>query len=361
MTDFAEALRALPKAELHVHLDGSIRPQTLLDLYRVAGRDAPAARAEQVATAIGAGRQFDGLPDYLKVFDHTLPAMQTEPALRRVAQELVEDAARDGVHHIEVRFCPDLHRKGGLEHDAILTAVTDGLREGERRLGVSFGVIVTALRNRDSAESEALARLAARFSDRAVVAFDLAGDEEGFPCHVHRTAFDLARDAGLKLTLHAGEVAGPEAIAEALEQGAHRIGHGTHLRDDPMLLERVREAQIPLEMCPTSNVQTRSVESYSDHPALDYHRQGIAVTVSTDARLISNTTVSGELARLRESHRMTWEEAQALARASFQAAFIDETRRSELIGRVATIAGRLREAGFDPDSTTNGEDLAAAD
>lgn len=354
MTGFFEALRALPKAELHVHLDGSVRPQTLLDLAHVQRLEAPAARAEAVAEAIGAGRLFDDLPGYLAVFGQTLPVMQTEPALRRIAQELVEDAARDGVHHLEVRFCPDLHVKRGLDPDAVLNAVIDGLREGQRRLAVSFGIIVTALRNHTAEESAALAGLAARFRDRSVVAFDLAGTEEGFPSTLHQRAFDIAREAGLKLTIHAGEAAGPESIAAALECGADRIGHGTHLREDPALLERVRDAQVPLETCPSSNVQTRSVASYADHPALDYHRKGLVVTVNTDSRLISNTTVSAELMHLHEAHALTWDEAQALARASFRAAFIDESRRAELLGRVDTVAARLRASGFGPASAANG-------
>ncbi|MEO0811238.1 MAG: adenosine deaminase, partial [Myxococcota bacterium] len=320
---------------------GSIRPQTLLDLARVARLDPIAKSADAVIGALGAGQVFDSLPHYLELFSHTLPVMQRAPALRRIAHELVEDAARDGVHHVEVRFCPDLHVGSGLSLDAVMEAVCVGLQEGQRRFAVSWGLIVTALRQEPAERSEALAQLAAQWSERGVVGFDLAGKEDGYPCSVHQRAFEIAKDAGLGLTIHAGEVTGPATIAAALERGAERIGHGTNLRDDPALLERFREERIPLEMCPSSNVQTRSVTGYEDNPALDYLRGGLEVTINTDSRLISNTTVTDELMHLRRAHAMSWDEAKRLAQASFRAAFVDESRREELIARVPTMAARL--------------------
>ncbi|MEM6732692.1 MAG: adenosine deaminase family protein, partial [Myxococcota bacterium] len=236
--------------------------------------------------------------------------------------------------------------------DAVLQAVLTGLREGERRLAVSFGVIVTALRNLSPADSLRLAELAVAWSDRGVVGFDLAGPEEGNSSEPHRRAFETAAGGGLGVTIHAGEVSGPETVTHALDCGANRIGHGTQLRRDPAVLERVKSEQIPLESCPTSNVQTHAVTGYDDHPLMDYHRQGLPVTVNTDSRLVSLTSVTDEMMHLHEHQGMTWDEAIELCKASFRAAFLDAARKEELVGRVDTVVEKAIAAGFNPATLT---------
>lgn len=275
--------------------------------------------------------------------------MQTESALRRIAHELVEDAARESIHHLEVRFCPALHTAAGLTPEQVLGAVREGLEEGQRKYEVSYGMIVSGLRERGGEASLAMARLAAEWRDRRVVAFDLAGPEVGFPARDHAEAIRSAKAAGLHLTLHAGEVTDAAAVVDALERGADRIGHGVHLRDDPGLLDAFAERGVALEMCPSSNVQTRSVASYEDHPIVDFHRRGIPVTVNTDSRLVSLTTVTDEFLHLREHHALTWDEVVELCKNSFRYAFLSEPKREELVARVDTVAAKLVAAGFSPD------------
>lgn len=342
MSSFEQALRALPKAELHVHLDGSLRLQTLSDLDRVLNTGLPRAGLDAIRTELKLGAIHGSLEDYLQGFTRSLAVLQTAPGLRRVAQELVEDAARESIHHLEVRLCPDLHCERGLSTSDVLEAVRVGLAEGERRFGISFGILVSAMRHRSEKDSERLAELAVSWKDRGVVGFDLAGIETGNPCHVHTAALARVKKAALGLTLHAGEVTSARAVAEALDCGADRIGHGTQLRDDPALLERLVESAVPLEMCPSSNVQTGAVAGYNDHPALDYLRAGLCVCINTDSRLMSQTTVTDELMHLFRAHRLTWKEAITLCDNSFFSCFISEERKKELSQRLELMAAKLK-------------------
>ncbi|MEO1173265.1 MAG: adenosine deaminase, partial [Myxococcota bacterium] len=226
LIDFPAAVRALPKAELHVHLDGSPRAQTLLDLAWAAKREPIADSPDGLVAALRAGNVFQSLEHYIAAFVQTISLMQTAPALRRIAHELMEDAAREAIHHLEVRFCPDLHTREGLSRDQVLEAVVAGLEEGKRKWELSYGVIVSGLREQGPEASLEMAQLAVAWRDRGVVAFDLAGPETGFPAREHEEAIRLARSAGLHLTLHAGEVTDAEAVREAVDLGTERIGHG---------------------------------------------------------------------------------------------------------------------------------------
>lgn len=341
MSPFEQALRALPKAELHVHLDGSLRLQTLSDLDRVLNTGLPRGDLDAIRAELKLGAIRGSLEDYLRGFERSLAVLQTAPGLRRVAQELVEDAARESIHHLEVRLCPDLHCERGLSTSDVLEAVRVGLTEGERRFGISFGILVSAMRHRSEKDSERLAELAVSWKERGVVGFDLAGIETENPCRVHRAAFARVKRAGLGLTLHAGEVTSAQAVADALDCGADRIGHGTQLRDDPALLQRFVENAVPLEMCPSSNVQTGAVAGYEDHPALHYLRAGLRVCVNTDNRLMSQTTVTDELMHLFRVHGLSWDEAIKLCYNSFFSCFISDDRKEELSQRLELMASKL--------------------
>lgn len=344
--EVAGILGTLPKAELHVHLEGSIRLDTLLDLARVQRVALASRNPEVLAKTLRLGEPFEDLAAHLDVFETTVSVLQSAPALRRVAHEIVEDAARDQVHHLELRLCPDLHRDGGLTQDEVLSAVLAGLTEGERRFAVSFGVIITAMRERPPAESQRLSKLAGMWSERGVVGFDLAGLEPEVAATVHRDALRMAQLEGLGTTIHAGEAAGPDSVAEALELGADRIGHGTRSREDPGLAAECAKRAIPFEMCPSSNVQTGAVGEIADHPALDYLRAGIAVSIHTDNRLVSQTNVTRELVLLWRHGAMTWPEAVALCRNSLESAFLPEGRRRQLCSRLDTVVQRLEGSGF---------------
>ncbi|GAB3974879.1 adenosine deaminase [Actinoallomurus acanthiterrae] len=282
------------RIELHCHLDGSVRPATIRRLAAAQGLMLPGP-VETLAVAPPSCRT---LPQYLGYIDVALDVLQRPEALHEVAMELVEDWAGDGVGHGEVRFAPQLHQRAGLRPEEVLDAVAEGLAEGSRRWGVTTSLILCCLRHQPPQISAEVARLALDRRD-VVAGLDLAGDET-MPGAPHREAFDAAHAAGLPVTIHAGEAAGADSVWEALDVlGAQRIGHGVRSAEDPALLSRLREDDIVLEMCPTSNVQTGAVSAPAAHPIDTLLRHGIPVTVSTDARTVSNTTLGREFERLR--------------------------------------------------------------
>ena len=261
-----ERLRRLPKAELHCHLDGSVRPQTLLDLAAEYGTPMPAATAAGLRDYMRVA-DARNLEDYLARFVTTLAVLQRADALERVAYELAEDASREGVRYIEVRYAPVLNTRESLSLEGAVEAAVRGLARAERDHGIVGRVIVCALRHLSPAVSLELAELAAAYRGRGVVGFDLAGGELGHPASEHAAAFLFAREHDLACTCHAGEGDGPASVRQALHRcGAHRIGHATRLIEDPALMEYVNDRRIPLEICLTSNVQTRVARSYESHP-----------------------------------------------------------------------------------------------
>ena len=293
-----ETILAWPKAELHCHLDGSLRLSTLLDLARKHNKLdlLPAQEEDALAEEL---KKIDGsatLEEYLAWFGYSIPMMQTRSALHRIAYELAEDAAAENVRYLEVRYGPILHTDEGLTLWQVNDAVLAGLRDAERDFNITTGVIVCGLRDRFESASLAQAELAASYHDAGVIGFDLAGGERGNPADMHGAAFYHARKHLLNITIHAGESFGPASIRQALFKcGAHRIGHGVTLGQDPDLLRYFVDRQIPLEVCPTSNVQTHVVASYEAHPVAEYCRAGVPVTINTDNRLFSHTTVTDEL------------------------------------------------------------------
>ena len=293
-----ETILAWPKAELHCHLDGSLRLATLLDLARQHDKLdlLPAQDEGALAEEL---KKIDGsatLEEYLAWFGYSIPMMQKRSALHRIAYELAEDAAAENVRYLEVRYGPILHTDEGLTLWQVNDAVLAGLRDAERDFGITTGVIVCGLRDRRESASLAQAELAASYRDDGVIGFDLAGGEQGNPAEMHGAAFYHARKHLLNITVHAGESFGPASIQQALFKcGAHRIGHGVTLGQDPDLLRYFVDRQIPLEVCPTSNVQTHVVASYEAHPVAEYCRAGVPITINTDNRLFSRTTVTDEL------------------------------------------------------------------
>jgi adenosine deaminase len=324
-----EVIRALPKAELHCHLDGSIRASTLLELGREYGQAMPAATPELLESVMAA-RDVRDLDQYLGRFEVTLSVLQTASALSRVARELVEDAAADGVRYMEIRFCPALNVRGSLSLTEVMDAVLDGSAEGERLSGTIARVIVCALRSMPPALSRELAELAVAYRGRGVVGFDLAGGEHGNPAAAHASAFDVARRGGLAVTVHAGEAFGFKSIRQAVfDLSADRIGHGTRLYEDERLASYVNDRRITLEICLTSNVQTRVAPSYSEHPLRSYFDRGMSVTLNTDNRLISGTTLTDEYLHAARELGFTLRELGEIAIESFATAFLPwEMRRT---------------------------------
>ncbi len=338
-------LRALPKTDLHCHLDGSMRLSTILELASEQGMPPPAPDEASLARAIHMGESCGSLEEYLVAFDVTLSVLQTERALARSAYELALDCAADGVRHVEVRYSPALHRKKGLANEAIVEAVLDGLHRGARETGITTGVIVCGIRNMPPATSLELARLAAAYRHKGVCAFDLAGGEADFPARDHRAAFLAARESNLSCTCHAGEGAGADSIAQALHLcGAHRIGHGVRLGEDPELLAYVNDHRIALECCPSSNVQTGAVESLEKHPLRSYLQQGLRVTVNTDNRLITDTTSAHELLIAHQRCGLGLDELVTCVLNGWKSAFLPYAEKRERIQQAAAEIERLLQA-----------------
>ena len=286
----------LPKTDLHVHLDGSLRPETILELAAEQGVTLPAEDVAGLRRAVHAGENTGSLVKYLEAFDITLSVLQTEAALHRVAYELAEDASRENVRYMEVRYSPMLHLQQGLRLTQVVETVLRGLHEAELDHGIESRLILCGIRNISPERSLEMAELVVAYKGRGVVGFDLAGAEYDHPAKDHYEAFSLVRRNNINVTIHAGEAYGPPSIAQALHDcGAHRIGHGCRLREDGDLLHYVVDHRIPLECCPSSNVQTGAIASLPTHPLRLYLNLGARVTINTDNRLITDTTVSREL------------------------------------------------------------------
>lgn len=336
-----DELRRWPKAELHVHLDGCLRPQTMLDLARTQGVRLPADTPDALAAALSV-KEARSLEDYLSKYQYTLAVMQTADALERVAYELVCDVAAENVRYIEIRYSPLLHRPA-LSLAQAIEAPLRGIKRAEAETGTKVGVIVCAIRTLPPADSLALAQAAADYRGAGVVAFDLAGPERGYPAAAHRDAFAHAAKHGLACTCHAGEGDGPGQIHEALHVcGATRIGHGTRLGEDEALLEEVVAGGVPLEMCVTSNVHTRAVASAAEHPLRRYLERGVKVTLNTDGRLMDGISLTDEYFL---AHSVLGLTAANLARVTLnaaEAAFLQESERVALVARLQTELEALR-------------------
>lgn len=337
-----DILRRLPKAELHCHLDGSVRPQTLLDLGREYDVVMPRADAAALADYMHV-TDARHLEDYLKRFEVTLSVMQTAPALERIAFELAEDAAREGVRYIEVRFAPVLNTRGGLKVDEAVDASARGLARAEEAHGIMGRVIVTALRNHSPSESMELAELAVSHRANGVVGFDLAGGEAGNPASAHAKAFAYAHRHDMACTCHAGEGDGAGSVREAVHEcGANRIGHATRLIEDEALTEYVNDRRIALEICLTSNVQTRVASTYEAHPLRRYFDRGLNVVLNTDNRLMSNVTLTDEYEHASRDLNFTFDELCEISLNGFASAFIPWKERELLIATAMRDMDKLR-------------------
>jgi adenosine deaminase len=318
--DLAGALRELPKAELHQHLDGSVRPETAVELAAEAGM--PLDLAEARRRLVGPERCVNQA-ELLTYFDLPIALLQTGPALRRVTEELVDALVADGVRYAELRWAPRLHLAGGLAVADVIEAVVEGLRSAAARHGPDMplvGLIVTAMRSHPPMANVELARTAAAFGT-PVVGFDLAGLEAEYPAPPHAAAFREAREGGLALTAHAGEVAGTGHVREAVDLGVRRIAHGVTAAEDPELLALLQARDITLDLCPTSNVQAGIVPDLAAHPLAALHRAGVSVTISTDDRTITDTTLSDEMARTALALTLTAGELAEIALNAFRRAF----------------------------------------
>ena len=318
-----ELIEKLPKTDLHVHLDGSLRLTTILDLAERGRIELPARDEDGLREAMHLGQNCGSLVEYLKAFDVTLRVMQTEESLRRIAFELAEDAASENVRYMEVRYAPMLHTRRGLRLTTVVESVLEGLRQAQEKHGIESNVIICGIRNVSAETSLEMAELAVAYKGRGVVGFDLAGAEYDHPAKHHKAAFQLVRDNNINVTIHAGEAYGPESIAQAIHVcGAHRIGHGCRLRENGDLLHYVTDHRIPLECCPSSNVQTGAIRDLASHPLKLYKDLGLRVTVNTDNRLMTDTTVSKELWLAHTKLGLTLKDIKQIILSGFKSAFL---------------------------------------
>jgi adenosine deaminase len=340
-----EALRQAPKVLLHDHLDGGLRPETVVDLAADVGYDRlPTTDVAALGRWFHAGADSGSLELYLDTFQHTVGVMQTRDALTRVARECAEDLAADGVVYAEVRFAPELHLEGGLALEEVVEAVLDGFRQGSADTPLTIRTLLTAMRH--AARSMEIAQLVVTYRDRGVAGFDIAGAEAGFPPTRHLDAFQLLQRENAHFTIHAGEGFGLPSIWEALQWcNADRLGHGVRIVDDIALgpdgdvhlgglAGFVRDTRVPLEMCPTSNVHTGAARSLAEHPIGLLRRLFFRVTVNTDNRLMSGVSLSGEFAALVETLGWGWADVQWLTVNAMKSAFLPFDQRLHLINDV---------------------------
>jgi adenosine deaminase len=339
----SEKLRRLPKAELHCHLDGSLRPQTLIELAREYGVPLPTESADELRDYMLVN-DAETLEDYLSRFEVTISVLQTAEAIERAAYELGEDAAKDGVRYLEVRNAPILNSRRKLSAAEALDAQLRGLARAEEDYGIVARSIVIALRQLSPMVSLELARLAVAYRDKGVVAFDLAGGELGHPASAHSLAFAYARENNLAVTVHAGEGDGAESVRQAVHTCcANRLGHATRLIEDPALTQYVNDRRIGLEICLTSNVHTGAAASYEEHPLRKYFDRGMNVSLNTDNRLMSGTTLTDEYLYAAKYLDFTFDELCTLSLNGFESAFLPWEQRMLLLQDVSAELEALSE------------------
>jgi adenosine deaminase len=345
-----KAIRSAPKVLLHDHLDGGLRPATVVELAEQTGyRDLPVTDPETLGGWLRAAAASGSLERYLETFAHTVGVMQTGDALARVAAECAEDLAADGVVYAEVRFAPELHVERGMALEAVVEAALEGFRQGAVRAvaqghRIRVGVLLTAMRH--AARSMEIAELAVRYRDVGVVGFDIAGAEAGYPPTRHLDAFEYVQRENFHFTIHAGEGFGLPSIWQAIQWcGADRLGHGVRIIDDITVHDEdrielgrlaacIRDKRIPLELCPTSNVQTGAAKSIAEHPIGLLRRLYFRVTVNTDNRLMSDVSMSSEMAALVDAFGYGWADLQWLTVNAMKSAFIPFDERLALINDV---------------------------
>jgi adenosine deaminase len=339
-------LAKLPKIELHVHLDGSVKPDTIKE-FMLAAHDLPESHTTEaeLLAHMQVDEQCASLVEYLAKFSFVLPYLQTAEALERIAYELVEQAAAGQVRYMEVRFAPLLHVRKDLTIAGTIEAVLAGLERGERTCGTIARAIIICLRSHDEESNTKVLEAAAVYHGQGVVAVDLAGDEASHPPERFRSSFDLARQHGLPVTIHAGEAGGAANVRTAVEQlGARRIGHGVRMVEDESVIELVKERGIALEICPLSNIQTKAIPDWESYPLRRYLESGIRVTVNTDNMTVSGTTLQQEFELLLKHCGITLNQVAQMIMNGACSAFLEGELKQALI---AQVAGELEKLGFE--------------
>lgn len=324
-------LKVLPKIELHCHLDGSLRPETIIDIASREGISIPSFDAKDIKNRITVPLECECLDEYLKAFDIPNLVMQSKESLRRVAYELFEDAAMENVKYMEVRFAPLLHTAGGLEVEEIIQSVLDGIADAEDKYDIKGNLILSCMRTMPAERAFEVVEKGKKFLGKGVVAVDLAASENAGFCKEFVEPIALARKYGYKVTIHAGETGIGRNVLEAVEMlKAERIGHGVFIKDCEEAYKIVKEKSVVLEMCPTSNIQTKAVNSFHEHPIYDFYMDGIKVTINTDNRTVSNTSMTNECDIVYKEFNISDEDYKQIYLNSVEASFADQETKEML-------------------------------
>ncbi|MBO0466324.1 adenosine deaminase [Enterococcus plantarum] len=324
-----EHVKKLPKIELHCHLDGSIRPETLRKIAEPQGISLP-VDDDQLKKQLVAPADCQNLNDYLERFDLVLSCLQTEAALTTATLDVIHQAAEEHIQYIEIRFAPSLHTEKGLSLPKVIKAVLSGLQQGQQRFGVKSNALLCGMRHEDSAAIEKIVQLAESFKTEGIVGFDLAGNELDFPPYTFEETLELVNQLTIPLTLHAGECGCGKNVADAVYLGAKRIGHGIAVKDTPEYFSLLRDKNILIEMCPTSNFQTKTVTKLADYPFQTFIDAGINVCINTDNRTVSDTTLTDEYMKLHEWYGITYADMEQLNHNAVNGAFIPEHEKQVL-------------------------------
>jgi adenosine deaminase len=322
-------VKKLPKIELHCHLDGSIRPATLRKIADQQGIDLP-KEDPQLHQLMIAPEKCKDLNDYLTRFHLVVQCLQTKAALKMAAYDVLSQAAAESIAYIEVRFAPSLHTKKGLSLTEVVTAVLSGLKQGMQDFNIKSNALLCGMRHEEQQSIAQIVHLAKTFKDSGVVGFDLAGNESDYPPVTFEEILNLAKQLTIPITLHAGECGCGHNVAEAVYLGATRIGHGIALKDTPQYLPLLKEKKILLEMCPTSNLQTQTIQSPAEYPLRQFMAAGLKICINTDNRTVSNTTLTQEFLQLAQWCQLTYEEMKQLNQNAVSGAFLSAAEKNTL-------------------------------
>lgn len=316
--------KKLPKIELHCHLDGSVRPETIIELAKIEGIKLPSYDIETIKNIMIAPMECTSLNEYLEKFEIPVAIMQSKENLKRITYELMEDSAKENIKYIEIRFAPLLHTNKGLSSEEIIQSVLEGIKEGEKNYDIKGNLILSFLRHMPAETIYEVIEAGKKYLGDGVVAIDLCASEDKGFCEKFIQPFLLGKEYGYKVTIHAGETGIGKNVLDAVQMlGAERIGHGIHIKNCKEAYDIVKEKNIVLEMCPTSNVQTKAVDSFKVHPILDFHKDGIKVTINTDNRTVSNTTLTKECHVIKDNFNIGLDIYKNIYFNSVNAAFID--------------------------------------
>ena len=327
-------LKSMPKVDLHVHLDGGLQLDTLIKLADLEGIDLPAKNSDVLREWMQVDQNCRSLKEYLKRFERVNPLLQSEKALELAAHHIVRDAAIENVKYMEVRFAPTLHQKKGLNTNQVIEAVLKGLKAGEEEYGILARGIISCIRDEGLAVNLDLVETARSFIGKGIVGFDLAGNEKDYPVSVYQPLFSELKEQGIPYTIHAGEADGPESVRAAIDLGSSRIGHGVSAAVDKGAMSRLEKEAVVLELCPTSNLQTKAISDFKMYPIRRFMKAGVRVTVNTDNPSISGTSITREWEVVQRQFSLTVPEIKAIVMNGVYAAFLEKEEKERLLAEI---------------------------